>query len=83
MVDQVPRVSVRALGEETPLSLHAQTIEDFRQMIEEAWDFTKTNSKKTKEKRRVQKLKKQKVFVDQLKRAQRYLGLRPKIPAGT
>lgn len=83
MTDQVPLVSVRAPGEPTPPSLDAQSIEDFRQMIEDAWEVTKNKSKASKEKKRVDRLKKQKIFTDQLKRAQRYLGLRPTAPDGT
>ncbi|KAL5453636.1 hypothetical protein PMIN06_005398 [Paraphaeosphaeria minitans] len=80
MVDQVPLVSVRAPGEASQPSLDADTIEAFRQMIEDAWEVTKSKGKATKEKKRVDRLKKQKVFTDQLKRAQRYLGLRPSTP---
>ncbi|KAF2443453.1 hypothetical protein P171DRAFT_362217 [Karstenula rhodostoma CBS 690.94] len=83
MTDQVPLISVRAPGEPTPPSLDAQAIEDFRQMIEDAWEVTRNKTKASKEKRRVDRLKKQKVFTDQLKRAQRYLGLRPSTLDGT
>ncbi|KAJ4348695.1 uncharacterized protein N0V89_010073 [Didymosphaeria variabile] len=77
MTDQVPLVGVHAAGESATPPLDAQTLEDFKHMIEEAWEVTKNKSKASKEKSRVNRLKKQKVFTDQLKRAQRYLGLRP------
>jgi hypothetical protein len=83
MTDQVPLVSVRAPGEQASPSLDAETLEAFRQMIEDAWEVTKNKSKASKEKKRVDRLKKQKVFTDQFKRAQRYLGLRPSTPEGT
>ncbi|KAL5390401.1 hypothetical protein DPSP01_001965 [Paraphaeosphaeria sporulosa] len=82
MVDQVPHVSVCAPGEPSQPSLDTDTIEAFRQMIEDAWEITKNKGKASKEKKRVDRLKKQKVFTDQLKRAQRYLGLRPSAPDG-
>jgi hypothetical protein len=77
MTDQVPLGGVRAPGEPAPPPLDAETLEAFRQMIDDAWEVTKNKSKASKEKKRVDRMKKQKVFTDQLKRAQRYLGLRP------
>ncbi|KAL1602559.1 hypothetical protein SLS60_005975 [Paraconiothyrium brasiliense] len=82
MTDQVPLVGVRAPGEPAPPPLDAQMLEEFKDMIEEAWEVTKNKSKASKEKSRVKRLKNLKVFTDQLKRAQRYLGLRPSATDG-
>ncbi|KAF1970212.1 hypothetical protein BU23DRAFT_474851 [Bimuria novae-zelandiae CBS 107.79] len=82
MTNQVPGIATRPTGEPAPPSLDAQLLEDFKSMIEEAWEVTKNKSKGSKEKKRVDRLKKQKVLVDQFKRAQRYLGLRPTVIDG-
>lgn len=77
MVDQTPGVAVHPSGDQALPSLDITQIEDFRVLIEEAWEATKNRSKASKEKKRVQRMKKLKALTDQLKRAQRYLGLRP------
>ncbi|KAJ4289697.1 hypothetical protein N0V90_011026 [Kalmusia sp. IMI 367209] len=79
MVDQVPNAGVRAPGEPSPPLLDGQTLEDFKQMIQESWEVQKAKSKASKEKKKVERLARQKVFADQFKRAQRYLGLRPNL----
>lgn len=82
MTDQVPSADVRAPSEADVPPLDLQALADFKQMIEDAWEVQKNKSKASKEKKRVDRLKKQKVLTDQLKRAQRYLGLRPTASTG-
>jgi hypothetical protein len=52
------------------------TLEQFKQMMEELWDAQKNKNKAKKAKQQLERLAKQASMVDQLKRAQRYLGLR-------
>lgn len=77
MVSDVPGVAVRPVDESVPPPLNEQLIEDFKLMVQDAWQATKNKSKAMKEKKRVDRLQKLKVVTDQFKRAQRYLGLRP------
>lgn len=83
MTSDVPGVLARTLGELDPPSLDARLIEDFKVMIADAWQMTKNKSKASKEKKRVDRMQKLKLMTDELKRAQRYLGLRPTATEGT
>jgi hypothetical protein len=77
LVDNVPSELFRLTGEPEMTALEGNTLADFKKAWEDMLDATKAKSKATKEKRKVDRLMKQKVFADQFKRAQRYLGLRP------
>lgn len=53
------------------------SLEAFKQLMEESFEAQKAKSKAVKAKKQQERLMKQKVSIDQFKRAQRYLGLRP------
>jgi hypothetical protein len=59
-----------------------RTLEDFKKLMEEMWDIQKNKSKAQKEKKKQEQIVKRQVLVQQFKRAQRYLGLRPSIQGG-
>ncbi|KAF2660903.1 hypothetical protein K491DRAFT_688019 [Lophiostoma macrostomum CBS 122681] len=54
-----------------------RTLEDFKRQMEDMWDIQKNKNKAKQEKKRLDRIEKQKVLTQQFKRAQRYLGLRP------
>ena len=82
MANNTPGVLARPVNEMDPPPLDATLIEDFKIMIADAWEMTKNKSKALKEKKRVDRMQKLKSMTDQLKRAQRYLGLRPTASKG-
>ena len=51
----------------------------FKQLMEESFEAQRAKSKASKAKKQQERLVKQKTLLDQFKRAQRYLGLRPTI----
>lgn len=77
LLDTVPGVMSRSADEPTPASLDDRTLADFKHLMEGMLENTKAKSKAQKEKKKVERLAKQKVYTDEFKRAQRYLGLRP------
>lgn len=77
MVSDAPGVAVRPADEADLPPLSDQMIEDFKLMTQDALEATRNKKKASKEKQRVNRMQKLKVFMDQFKRAQRYLGLRP------
>ena len=83
MVDDVPGVFVRPSGESDSPSLDADTIEEFKSMVEDAWNMIRKKKGLSKEKKRAENEQKLRAMTDQFKRAQRYLGLRPTIAEGT
>jgi hypothetical protein len=78
----VPNVDFRAHGEEAAPRPEKQDEELFSQIIDDAVDMNKAKTRASKAKRQEQRHRKQKMNGDQLKRTQRYLGLRPKIANG-
>ncbi|PVH98438.1 hypothetical protein DM02DRAFT_531085 [Periconia macrospinosa] len=83
LIDNVPDVMSRPTGEPLPPAVDDRSLAEFKQMIEDMWEQTKSKGKAAKEKKKLDRLAKQKVFADQFKRAQRYLGLRQAAQAGS
>ena len=77
MIVNAPGAASRMAGEPLPPSLSGRTLEDFKAAMEEMWELAKNKGKAAKEKKKLERIAKQKTFTDQFKRAQRYLGLRP------
>ena len=59
--------------------LDDSSLEGFKQLMEESFEAQRAKSKASKAKKQQERLVKQKTLLDQFKRAQRYLGLRPTI----
>lgn len=76
MVSQAPPGNFQAAGEEATPSMDGRTLEMFKQMMEDAWELQKNKSKTQKEKRKQERITKQKTMTQMFKRTQRYLGLR-------
>lgn len=76
MVQNTPDHNFRAAGEKPHRPLDSGTLEEFKQMMEDLWDIQKNKNKAKKAKQQQDRLARQMSMVDQLKRAQRYLGLR-------
>jgi hypothetical protein len=76
MVQQTPDSSFRASGEPSQGKPDSGSLEHFKQMMEELWDAQKNKNKAKKAKQQQERMGRQVAMVDQLKRAQRYLGLR-------
>lgn len=76
MVQTTPDRDFRAAGERAHGPLDSGTLEEFKQMMEDLWDIQKNKNKAKKAKQQQDRLARQMAMVDQLKRAQRYLGLR-------
>ncbi|KAF3041519.1 hypothetical protein E8E12_004687 [Didymella heteroderae] len=55
------------------------SLEAFKQLMEESFEAQRAKSKASKAKKQQERLVKQKNLLDQFKRAQRYLGLRPTV----
>jgi hypothetical protein len=55
------------------------SLEAFKQLMEDSFEAQRAKSKALKAKKQQERLVKQKTLLDQFKRAQRYLGLRPTI----
>jgi hypothetical protein len=76
MVQKTPDSSFRAPGESSQDKPDSGSLEHFKQMMEELWDAQKNKNKAKKAKQQQERMGRQVAMVDQLKRAQRYLGLR-------
>ncbi|KAL6705229.1 hypothetical protein ACN47E_007189 [Coniothyrium glycines] len=83
MVNNAPSESFRAAGEKPAPDLQPPTLEEFKQLMEDLWELQKAKTKAGKVKKHQERLVKQKTMVDQFKRTQRYLGLRPAVVEGT
>ena len=79
MAHNAPGEKHRAAGEASHPPLKDGTAEEFKQLMEKAAEAQKAKSKAHKAKKQQDRLVKNKVMVDQFKRAQRYLGLRTTI----
>ncbi|KAF1951969.1 hypothetical protein CC80DRAFT_495619 [Byssothecium circinans] len=82
LTDNVPSVMVRPATEPAAALLDDDRLQIFKQMTEDMWDLTRAKNKATREKRKLERLTKQKEYANEFKRAQRYLGLRPTAPNG-
>ncbi|KAH7411613.1 hypothetical protein DE146DRAFT_602960 [Phaeosphaeria sp. MPI-PUGE-AT-0046c] len=76
MVQNTPDRGFRAADETPHGPLDSGTLDDFKQMMEDLWDVQKHKNKAKKAKQQQDRLGRQMAMVHQLKRAQRYLGLR-------
>lgn len=79
MARNAPNESHRAAREAPHPPLKDGTAEEFKQLMEKATEAQKAKSKANKEKKQQDRLVKNKIMVDQFKRAQRHLGLRATI----
>jgi len=66
------------VGENASKEPDSRSLEAFRKTIEECIELNKQKSKQSKAKRREERIAHQQFMGKQFKRAQRYLGLRPK-----
>lgn len=82
MVGRAPPVSYRAFGERCAPPIDGRTLEDFKKLMEDLWDAQRNKSKVQKEKKKQERVEKNKVMAQSFKRAQRYLGLRPSTSGG-
>jgi hypothetical protein len=82
MADNAPNHMFRAAGEAAHPELLPPTLEEFKQLMDDLLEVQKAKNKATKAKKQQERLGKQKSMVDQFKRAQRYLGLRPSVKDG-
>ncbi|KAF3000923.1 hypothetical protein E8E13_008572 [Curvularia kusanoi] len=71
----------RGVGEPEDPAPDEHSFEAFRQLMKESLEAQKAKSKAARAKKQQARLLKQKSFVDQFKRTQRYLGLRPSADA--
>jgi len=78
MESNAPSASFRPAGEKEVPPPDQRSLEAFKAMIEEAMELNKAKNKATKAKKNEQRMLKQQNMGKQLKRTQRYLGLRPK-----
>lgn len=76
MTQNVPDRKFRAAGEQPHGPPDSGTLEHFKQMMQDLWDVQKNKGKAKKAKQQQDRLARQMTMVDQLRRAQRYLGLR-------
>lgn len=76
MASNAPDSSFRASGERPHEPPDSGTLEQFKQMMEDLWDAQKNKNKAKKAKQQIERIGRQTSMVDQMKRAQRYLGLR-------
>jgi hypothetical protein len=76
MASNTPDSSFRAAGERPHGPQDSGTLEQFKQMMEDLWEIQKNKNKAKKAVKQQERLGRQTSMVDQLKRAQRYLGLR-------
>lgn len=77
MLENVPDHEFRSAGEPECPPLDDLSVEAFKQLMEESFEAQRAKNKATKAKKQQERLVKQKTLMDQFKRAQRYLGLRP------
>jgi hypothetical protein len=83
MVQNTPDSSFRAAGEPSRGKPDSGSLEHFKQMMEELRDAQKNKNKAKKAKQQQERMGRQVAMVDQLKRAQRYLGLRATVDQTT
>jgi len=76
MASNVPDSSFRAAGERSSGPPDSGTLEQFKKMMEDLWDAQQKKNKAKKAEKMLERIGRQTSMVDQLKRAQRYLGLR-------
>jgi hypothetical protein len=76
MASNTPDSSFRAAGERLQGPPDSGTLAQFKQMMEDLWDVQKNKAKAKKAAKQQERLGRQTSMVDQLKRTQRYLGLR-------
>jgi hypothetical protein len=76
MARNAPTRSFRAAQERPHGPPDSGTLKQFNQMMEDMWQVQKNKSKAKREQQQQHRLDRHKSMVDQLKRAQRYLGLR-------
>jgi hypothetical protein len=76
MVKNAPDSTFHAAGECPCGPPDSGTLEQFKEMMEELWDAQKNKNKAKKAKQQLERMGRQVSMVDQMKRAQRYLGLR-------
>lgn len=77
MLENVPDHEFRCAGEPESPPLDDFSLEAFKQLMEESFEAQRAKNKATKAKKQQERLAKQKTLMDQFKRAQRYLSLRP------
>lgn len=77
LVEKTPHADFCAPDDPACSPLDAPAVEHFEMIMEDLWDLTKAKSKAEKAKKQQERLARQKSMAEQLKRAQRYLGLRP------
>lgn len=82
MVQNTPSADSRSTGEGPHPDLQPLTIDEFKKLMEDLFETQKAQSKARKARKQQERLVKQKAMVDQFKRAQRYLGLRPSATEG-
>ena len=70
-------------GENASKEPDNRSLEAFRKIVEECIELNKQKSKQSKAKRREERIAQQQFMGKQFKRAQRYLGLRPKYEKGS
>lgn len=73
-----PSSTFRMAGENTSKEPDGRSLEAFRKTIEECIELNKQKSRQSKAKRKEERIAQQQFMGKQFKRAQRYLGLRPK-----
>lgn len=78
MEANAPKAIFRPAGEKEVPPPDQRSLEAFQAMMEETIELNKAKNKATKAKKNEQRVQRQQNMVRQLKRAQRYLGLRPK-----
>ncbi|KAF2031668.1 hypothetical protein EK21DRAFT_99605 [Setomelanomma holmii] len=83
MTYNTPTKGVCAAGESACGPPDSGTLEQFKELMEELWDVQRAKTKANKEKKQQERLGRQKTMQDQLKRAQRYLGLHPSEATGS
>jgi hypothetical protein len=82
MASNAPDSAFRAAGERAHGPPNSGTLEQFKQRMEDLWDAQKNKNKAKKAAKKIERIGRQASMVDQLKRAQRYLGLRASEPIG-
>ncbi|OAL44821.1 hypothetical protein IQ07DRAFT_649015 [Pyrenochaeta sp. DS3sAY3a] len=81
LVEKTPGADFSAPDDPACSPLDTSASEHFELLMEDLWDVTKAKNKAAKAKKQQERLARQRSMAEQLKRAQRYLGLRP-IEAG-
>jgi hypothetical protein len=82
MASNAPDSAFRAAGQRPHAPPDSGTLEQFKQTMEDLWDAQKNKTKAKKAAKQTERSGRQASMVNQLKRAQRYLGLRASEPIG-